>query len=60
MLAISLRIAIALSGLLCAMADGSDVENVLKGRLTSPVDQHPCVRLLKAGGDIGCSSGFNS
>jgi len=60
MLTITLRVAIALSGLFCATAGGSDVENVLKGRLTTPVDQHPCVRLLKAGGDIGCSSGFDS
>jgi hypothetical protein len=45
---------------LCAAAAqsavGGDVESTLKSRLQAPIAQHPCVRLLRAHGDAGCSA----
>jgi hypothetical protein len=39
------------------LTGGGDVESALAGRLTSPVAQAPCVRLLSEAGDVGCSTG---
>jgi hypothetical protein len=41
---------------LAAIADAQGIEQQLKQQLYTTIRQSPCVRLLKADGDIGCSS----
>ncbi len=37
---------------------GTDVDATLEARLTTPITQYPCVRLLSVGNSSGCSSAF--